>query len=66
MSETFVLDDDLRNRLATLNPVASSRMANRLLEASERAYWQPDQETLSALQQAADALEDQMEGIAAE
>lgn len=66
MSETFVLDDDLRNRLATLNPVASSRMANRLLEASERAYWQPDEETLSALQQAADALEDQMEGIAAE
>ena len=66
MSETFVLDDDLRNRLATLNPVASSRMANRLLEASERSYWQPDEETLSALQQAADALEDQMEGIAAE
>ena len=41
MSETFVLDDDLRNRLATLNPVASSRMANRLLEASERAIGNP-------------------------
>ena len=56
----------MRNRLADLNPVASSRMANRLLEASDRAYWQPDAETLDALQRAADALEDRMEGIAAE
>ena len=66
ISETFVLDDDMRNRLAALNPMASSRMANRLLEASERAYWQPDAETLEALQTAADHLEDQMEGIAAQ
>jgi magnesium chelatase subunit H len=66
ISETFVLDEDMRNRLADLNPVASSRMANRLLEASDRAYWQPDAETLDALQRAADALEDRMEGIAAE
>ena len=36
-------------------------MANRLLEASDRNYWQPDDETLAALQDAADALEDQME-----
>jgi magnesium chelatase subunit H len=66
ISETFVLDEEMRNRLADLNPVASSRMANRLLEASDRSYWQPDAETLDALQTAADALEDRMEGIAAE
>ena len=66
ISETFVLDEDMRNRLAALNPVASSRMANRLLEASDRAYWQPDEATLAALQSAADYLEDQMEGIAAQ
>ena len=66
ISETFVLDEDMRNRLADLNPVASSRMANRLIEASDRAYWQPDADTLDALQRAADALEDRMEGIAAE
>ena len=66
ISETFVLDEDMRNRLAALNPTASSRMANRLLEASDRAYWQPDAETLAALQSAADDLEDQMEGIAAQ
>ncbi len=56
----------MRERLAALNPAASVRMANRLLEASDRDYWQPDAETLAALQDAADALEDRMEGIAAE
>ncbi|NSX53460.1 magnesium chelatase subunit H [Parasulfitobacter algicola] len=66
LSETFVLDDEMRQRLANLNPQASSRMANRLLEASDRNYWTPDQETLEALQNAADALEDHLEGIAAE
>jgi magnesium chelatase subunit H len=66
LSETFVLDDAMRDRLAGLNPEASSRMASKLLEASDRNYWQPDAETLAALQCAADELEDRMEGIAAE
>ena len=66
LSETFVLDEVMRKRLADLNPQASMRMANRLLEASDRDYWRPDAETLAALQSAADAIEDQLEGIAAE
>jgi len=66
LSETFVLDAQMRERLAALNPQASMRMANRLLEASDRAYWAPDADTLEALQEAADQLEDHMEGVAAE
>jgi len=66
ISETFVLDDEMRARIAAMNPTAASRMAGRLLEASDRDYWQPDAETLEALQDAADQLEDQMEGIAAQ
>jgi len=66
LSETFVLDDAMRQRLADLNPQASMRMANRLLEASDRDYWTPDSNTLEALQNAADAIEDRLEGIAAE
>ena len=66
LSETFVLDDAMRARLAKLNSAASSRMAQKLLEASDRNYWQPDPETLAALQRAADELEDRLEGIAAE
>jgi magnesium chelatase subunit H len=66
LSETFVLDEAMRQRLASLNPEASNRMAQKLLEASDRNYWQPDAETLAALQRAADELEDRLEGIAAE
>jgi len=49
-----------------MNPAASMRMANRLLEASDRDYWTPDAATLEALQDAADEIEDHMEGVAAE
>jgi magnesium chelatase subunit H len=66
LTETFVLDETLRRRLSALNPEASARMANRLIEASERNYWQPDATTLAALRDAADELEDRLEGIAAE
>lgn len=66
ISETFVLDEEMRRRLAEANPQASARMANRLLEANDRDYWQPDEATLEALQDAADELEDRIEGIAAE
>jgi cobalamin biosynthesis Mg chelatase CobN len=54
LSETFVLDEEMRRRMAELNPQASARMANRLLEAFDRDYWQPDDDTLAALQAGAD------------
>ena len=63
LSETFILDEDMRRRLSDLNPAASSRVANRLLEAHERNYWNPDAETLEALRRGADELEDRLEGI---
>lgn len=63
LTETFVLDEEMRRRLAELNPEASVRMANRLIEAHERNYWQPDDATLEALHAGADALEDAMEGV---
>jgi magnesium chelatase subunit H len=63
LTQTFVLDDDMRNRLAALNPVASAKMANRLIEAHRRQYWKPDQATLEALRRAGEELEDRIEGI---
>jgi magnesium chelatase subunit H len=64
ISETYVLDDAMRARLMHLNPKASARMANRLLEAHERNYWTPDDATLEALHRAGDELEDRLEGVA--
>jgi magnesium chelatase subunit H len=65
ISETFVLDDVMRERLSALNPKATARVAGRLLEASDRHYWTPDAATLAALHAASDAIEDRLEGIAA-
>ena len=47
-----------------LNPQASAKLANRLLEAHERDYWSPDEATLAALREAGDEFEDRIEGIA--
>jgi magnesium chelatase subunit H len=63
LTETFMLDAQMRERLARLNPTASARVANRLIEACERQYWQPDEATLQALRQAGDELEDRLEGV---
>ncbi|MDR7101566.1 magnesium chelatase subunit H [Croceicoccus sp. BE223] len=63
ISETFVLDQAMRARLADLNPKSSARVANRLLEACERRLWEPDDETLEALRMASDELEDRLEGV---
>ena len=66
LSETYVLDPEMRQRLAQLNPLASVRIANRLIEAQQRHYWTPDETTLEALQQASEELEDRLEGVAEE
>ena len=49
--------------MAALNPGAALRLADRLLEANERSYWEADEATLEALQAAREALEDRLEGL---
>ncbi len=63
LSETFMLDPQMRERLAKLNPTSSARVASRLLEAHRRQYWQTDAQTLEALQRAGEELEDRLEGV---
>jgi magnesium chelatase subunit H len=63
LTETFVLDRAMRERLAALNPAASAKVANRLLEAHERRYWSPEPAVLDALRRAGEELEDRIEGI---
>jgi magnesium chelatase subunit H len=63
LTETYVLDAEMRKRLADLNPTASAKIANRLIEAHERQYWTPDPAVLESLRQAAEELEDRLEGV---
>ncbi len=65
ITQTFVLDDGMRERLAALNPTASANVANRLIEAHERNYWSPDEAMLDVLRKAGEALEDRLEGVGA-
>ena len=66
LSETFILDETMRKRLAELNPAASVKVANRLLEAHDRQFWNPDEATLDALRAAGEDLEDWLEGVTEE
>jgi magnesium chelatase subunit H len=63
LTETFMLDPAMRERLAQLNPTASAKVANRLIEASERQYWRPEAHVLEALRRAGEELEDRLEGV---
>ena len=63
LTQTFMLDPAMRERLAALNPTASAKVANRLLEAQRRQYWSPDAAMLDALQRAGEELEDRLEGV---
>ena len=63
IADIYVLDSEMRDRLAQLNPTASAKIANRLIEAQERRYWNPSADVLEALRRAGDELEDRLEGI---
>ena len=58
ITETYLLDPEMRERLAKLNPTAAAKVADRLMEAHQRDYWQPDAATLDALRRAGEDLED--------
>ncbi|MEY3951463.1 MAG: hypothetical protein RL320_265 [Pseudomonadota bacterium] len=64
LTQTYIQDEAMRDRLAALNPAASAKLAGRLLEASERRYWTPDEETRQKLLKAGEFFEDRLEGVA--
>lgn len=63
ITTTYVLDENMRERLAALNPAASAKIANRLIEAHERNYWSPDPAMLETLRKAGEQFEDRLEGV---
>ncbi len=63
VAETYLLDPDMRERLASLNPHATAGIAGRLLEAHNRGFWQTDEATLEQLREIYADLEDRLEGV---
>jgi magnesium chelatase subunit H len=64
VANTFVLDEQMLERLRTLNPHSAHSLVGRLLEAHGRGYWDPDPVLLDRLREISDSLEDQLEGVA--
>lgn len=63
VAKTFVLDEEMLNRLRQLNPHSARSLVARLLEAEGRGFWQAEAEMLKALRETFAGLEDQLEGI---
>jgi magnesium chelatase subunit H len=63
VANTFVLDDEMLERLRNLNPHSAHSLVRRLLEANGRGYWDAEQSSLIRLREINRSLEDQLEGI---
>ncbi len=63
ITDTYLLDPAMRERLSRLNKTAAARVADRLIEAHDRNYWTPDDAMLKALREAGEELEDRLEGV---
>ena len=63
VAKTFLLDEEMLQRLRSLNPHSAHSLVNRLLEAHGRGYWDADAETVDRLRAILADLEDQLEGV---
>ena len=63
VAQTFVLDEQMLERLRALNPHSARTLVGRLLEASGRGFWTADPSTLDKLRDAFTGLEDELEGV---
>ncbi|HSQ24398.1 MAG TPA: cobaltochelatase subunit CobN [Pyrinomonadaceae bacterium] len=59
ISNTFLLDEAMLERLVELNPHSVQSLAKRLLEAHERGYWNPDEHILERLREVLAELEEE-------
>jgi magnesium chelatase subunit H len=58
-----VLDEEMLERLRSLNPHSAHTLVGRLLEASGRGFWAAEPSVLERLQDASASLEDHLEGV---
>lgn len=61
VAKTFVLDEEMLNRLRDLNPHSARSLVARLLEAEGRGFWQVEEEILTRLRETFAGLEDYLE-----
>ena len=63
VANTFLFDETMLERLRDLNPHSAHALAQRLLEANGRGYWDVDESMIDRLREISRKLEDQLEGV---
>jgi magnesium chelatase subunit H len=63
VANTFLFDEQMLERLRDLNPHSAHSLAQRLLEANGRGYWEVDEDVVDRLREISRDLEDQLEGV---
>ena len=61
IAQTFLLDSKMFERLRELNPHSVRTLAQRLLEANGRGFWNPDEEILERLRDIVLAFQDHIQ-----
>jgi magnesium chelatase subunit H len=64
VAQTFVLDEQMLERLRELNPHSARSLVARLLEAEGRGFWRPEAGVIERVRESLVALEDRLEGVA--
>ncbi|HYY57052.1 MAG TPA: cobaltochelatase subunit CobN [Pyrinomonadaceae bacterium] len=64
VAKTFVLDQEMLERLRGFNPHSARSLVGRLLEAEGRGFWQAESDVVDRLREIFAGLEDQIEGVA--
>jgi magnesium chelatase subunit H len=62
-NDTFIKDEQMRERLMNMNPNSFRRMVTTLLEANGRGYWDTSESNLEMLRELYQEVEDKIEGI---
>jgi magnesium chelatase subunit H len=63
VAKTFVLDEEMLDRLRQLNPHSARSLVGRLLEAHGRGFWRAEEHVLEQVREIFNQLEDQLEGV---
>ncbi|MFH7030037.1 MAG: magnesium chelatase subunit H [Heteroscytonema crispum UTEX LB 1556] len=62
-NDTFIKDEEMRQRLMNLNPHSFRKVVSTLLEVNGRGYWETSESNLDLLRELYQEVEDRIEGV---
>jgi magnesium chelatase subunit H len=62
-NETYITNEDVRNRMMEKNPEALREMVTTFLEANSKGHWDTSEENLERLREVYQECEDRIEGV---